>query len=129
MWITDTFAQDGIEFITQRPKSIIADSRAGSAPHTGGEGWTNAILLLVYPQVSNEFTSTIIDAFKGEIIVAAGTQNENGFTGFTNETISVWMAREKPEFERVVQIPLPSFAGKDEALCIFVKRKDMAEAS
>lgn len=29
-----------------------------------------------------------------------------------------------PEWERVLQIPLPSFAGKDEALFVFEKKKE-----
>jgi hypothetical protein len=33
------------------------------------------------------------------------------------------MAREMPSWEKVLQIPLPSFAGKDEALFIFEKKQ------
>ncbi len=34
------------------------------------------------------------------------------------------MAREMPGWKRVLQIPLPSFAGKDEALFVFEKTDD-----
>ncbi|KAF2154418.1 hypothetical protein K461DRAFT_293066 [Myriangium duriaei CBS 260.36] len=106
MWVGDTIAADGPEYIRRH--------RAG-----GKED----VLLLVYPQVGGEFTSRIIGAYEGDTIVVAGTQNANGFTGFSSETIGEWMGREKKEFEKVCQIPLPSFAGKDEALFAFVKKK------
>jgi len=57
----------------------------------------------------------------GDTIIVAGTQNANGFTAFAKETIAEWMAREMPDFEKILQIPLPSFAGKDEALFAFRK--------
>lgn len=59
---------------------------------------------------------------EGDTIVVAGTQNANGFTAFEKETIASWMAREKTDFEMVLQIPLPSFAGKDEALFAFQRK-------
>jgi len=55
--------------------------------------------------------------------VSAGSQNASGFTAFAKETIAEWMAREMPEWNKVLQIPLPSFAGKDEALFVFEKRE------
>ncbi len=61
---------------------------------------------------------------EGTTIVCAGTQNASGFTGFAKETIAEWMAREMPGWKRVLQIPLPSFAGKDEALFVFEKTED-----
>lgn len=59
---------------------------------------------------------------EGDTIICAGTQNANGFTAFEKETIAEWMAREMPDFEKVCQIPLPSFAGKDEALFVFDRK-------
>jgi len=56
---------------------------------------------------------------EGDTIIVAGTQNANGFTAFAKEAIGDWMAREMPHFDKVLQVPLPSFAGKDEALFIF----------
>ena len=38
------------------------------------------------------------------------------------------MAREMPQWQRLLQIPLPSFAGKDEALFVF-ERKDSSGGS
>lgn len=58
----------------------------------------------------------------GTTIISAGSQNASGFTGFATETIADWMARELPDWEKVLQIPLPSFAGKDEALFVFEKK-------
>jgi len=54
--------------------------------------------------------------------VVAGTQNGNGFTGFRDCVVDEWVAREMPEFELVLRMPLPSFAGKDEALFVFKRR-------
>jgi hypothetical protein len=112
-WIGDTIIADGIQFL-QKPPSPLSAS-------LGGAGCRDAILLLVYPQVSSDFTGRAIRAYEGNVIVVAGTQNGNGFTGFKDEMIQRWMERERPGFERVAQIPLPSFAGKDEALFIFHK--------
>lgn len=58
----------------------------------------------------------------GTTIISAGAQNTSGFTAFAKETIADWMAREMTDWEKVLQIPLPSFAGKDEALFIFEKK-------
>jgi hypothetical protein len=38
------------------------------------------------------------------------------------------MAREMPGWKRVLQIPLPSFAGKDEALFVFEKEEKASSA-
>ncbi|GME23801.1 Transcription factor nrm1 whi5 [Neofusicoccum parvum] len=104
MWIGDTLWTDGVKYLQQ-------------------DGAKEAVLLLVYPQVGADFTGKVLRAYQGDYVVVAGTQNHNGFTGFKDETIADWMARERKEFERVAQVPLPSFAGKDEALFVFVRRK------
>ncbi|KAK5121622.1 hypothetical protein LTR85_004794 [Meristemomyces frigidus] len=104
MWIGDTVQADGTEWMQQ---------------HEGGK---DAVLLLVYPTVGNEFTSKMIKAYHGTTIISAGSQNTSGFTAFAKETIADWMAREMTDWERVLQIPLPSFAGKDEALFVFEKK-------
>lgn len=108
-WIGDIIVTDGIRFLSKPP---VSHKMLGS-------GARDAVLLLVYPQVSEDFTGKIIRAYEGNSIVVAGTQNENGFTAFKEETIATWMARERPDFKQLCQIPLPSFAGKDEALFIF----------
>ncbi|KAL0264926.1 hypothetical protein SLS55_000880 [Diplodia seriata] len=105
MWIGDTVWADGVKYLE------------------GRGGAEEAVLLLVYPQVGADFTAKVLRAYRGDYVVVAGTQNGNGFTGFKDETIAEWMARERKEFERVAQVPLPSFAGKDEALFVFVRRK------
>jgi hypothetical protein len=50
-----------------------------------------------------------------------GTQNRNGYTGFKNTTIEEYMVEKMPDFGKTVQIPLPPFAGKDDALFVFEK--------
>lgn len=114
MWIGDTIISDGVEFLEKPPPNISTS--------LGGRGCPNAVLMLVYPQVSNGFTGRVIRAYKGDVIVVAGTQNGNGFTAFRDESIVTWMEKESPEFERIVQIPLPSFAAKDEAMFVFSRK-------
>lgn len=109
---------DGVRFLESSP----AATREVVTPPIK-KGASNAVLLLVYPQVSADFTAKVIGAYEGDVVVVAGTQNGNGFTGFRDETIGAWMEREKGEFREVVQVPLPSFAGKDEALFVFVRVK------
>ncbi|KAI9686824.1 MAG: hypothetical protein M1820_010544 [Bogoriella megaspora] len=103
MWIADTIYTDGARYLKE---------------HNGGR---DAVLLLVYPQVGADFTGKMLRAYEGDTIVVAGTQNRNGFTGFRGEVVSEWMEREMSGWRRVVQVPLPSFAGKDEALFVFMK--------
>lgn len=105
MWVGDTVEMDGVGFLRGRG--------------AGKEG----VLLLVYPVVGGEFTKRIVGAYGGRTIVVAGTQNGNGYTGFQGERIDEWMAREQGEFAKTVQIALPSFAGKDEALFVFEKEE------
>lgn len=149
MWVGDTAQADGEQWLKQN------------------HGAVDAVLLLVYPSVGNDFTSKMIRSYRtchtslffdnhstslcfalylltfprvlicclletvtvltwdgvgGTTIISAGAQNSSGFTAFATETIAEWMAREMPEWEKVLQIPLPSFAGKDEALFVFEKK-------
>jgi hypothetical protein len=115
IWIQDTIITDGVKFLLSPPTNLQ------SSP--GGRGCSNSILLLVYPQVSNNFTGRVIKAYEGDTVVIAGTQNANGFTAFRDEEIGAWMERERPTFEKLMQVPLPSFAGKDEALFVFCRKK------
>ncbi|KAF4548201.1 Hypothetical protein D9617_30g011050 [Elsinoe fawcettii] len=103
-WVGDTLVADGIKFLQGRD---------------GGKG---DLLLLVYPQVSDDFTGKVLRAYQGDTVVVAGTQNGNGFTGFKGETIDKWMEREKAELSLTARVPLPSFAGKDEALFVFERK-------
>lgn len=121
MWVGDTVEMDGKKWLETN------------------DGGRDAVLLLVYPQVGLEFTSNMLKAYskstrilfrervltgrtEGTTIVVAGTQNTNGFTAFKEELISDWIAREMPGWHKLLQIPLPSFAGKDEALFAFEKK-------
>ena len=103
LWISDTIVQDGEKYLQSEQST------------------EDAVLLLVYPIVGLEFTNKILNAYKGSSIIVAGTQNRNGYTAFKDMTIDEYITTEKPEFEKKVQIPLPSFAGKDEALFVFEK--------
>jgi len=82
---------------------------------------------MVYPVVGLEFTTGVLDAYKGDVVCVVGTQNGNGYTGFKDEMIDSWMAREREGFEKIVQVPLPSFAGKDDALFVFRRKEGAVE--
>ena len=105
LWIGDTRVQDGEKYLKDK------------------KGCKDDVLLLVYPIVSLDFTSRILDAYKGDTICVAGTQNRSGYTAFKDKTIDEYMKAEKVDYEKTIQIPLPSFPGKDEALYIFERRK------
>lgn len=104
-WIKDTIKIDGKEYLKQ---------------HDGGKG---SILLLVYPQATGDFTGPILKAFEGNTIVVAGTQNGNGFTAFQDHVVDEWVEKNLTAFELTLRMPLPSFAGKDEALFVFQRKK------
>ena len=63
---------------------------------------------------------SLINAYAGDTIAVVGTQNRNGYTSFRDMTMDEYMDREHSEdgWKKIVQIPLPSFAGKDEALFV-----------
>jgi hypothetical protein len=103
-WVQDTINTDGREYLKKRD---------------GGKG---CILLLVYPQATGDFTGPVLRAFEGNTIVVAGTQNGNGFTGFQGMMVDEWVERELKTFELELRMPLPSFAGKDEALFVFRRK-------
>ena len=105
LWIGDTVVKDGAKFLNDQ------------------NGGMDAVLLLVYPVVGAGFTAKVVEAYKGDTICVAGTQNRNGYTAFRDRTIDEYMEAEKPEFEKIIQLALPSFAGKDEALFVFERRK------
>lgn len=109
LWIGDTINQDATRYVKRRPQGGKID-----------------VLLMVYPVVGLDFTTSTLNAYKGDVICVAGTQNGNGYTGFKDEMIDSWMARERADFEKIVQVPLPSFAGKDDALFVF-RRKEKSE--
>ncbi|UKZ81118.1 hypothetical protein TrVFT333_008887 [Trichoderma virens FT-333] len=108
-WVDDTVIMDGVQWLRKN------------------DNGKDLVLLLVYPVVGGgigggtegSFTRGLVDAFQGDTIAVVGTQNANGYTGFKSMTMDVFMEQEHPEWTKVVQIPLPSFAGKDEALYVF----------
>jgi hypothetical protein len=104
-WVKDTIKMDGLQYLKQNDQ---------------GKG---CVLLLVYPQATGNFTGPILKAFEGDTIVVAGTQNGNGFTGFQDQVIDEWVGKNLSAFELKMRMPLPSFAGKDEALFVFQRRK------
>ena len=103
LWISDTVVQDGEKYLRSN------------------KGCKDMVLLLVYPIVGLDFTRKVIEAYKGATICVAGTQNHNGYTAFKEKTIDEYLAAERVDYQKVTQIPLPSFAGKDEALFVFAK--------
>ncbi|CEJ93549.1 hypothetical protein VHEMI09129 [[Torrubiella] hemipterigena] len=113
-WVDDTTVADGVKWLGK---------------NGGGK---DMVLLLVYPivgtaedGVDGSFTRDVIAAYKGDTIVVGGTQNSNGYTGFSSLTMAEYMAKEHvADWVRVAQVPLPSFPGKDEALYMFQRIKD-----
>ncbi|KIV92376.1 hypothetical protein PV10_03680 [Exophiala mesophila] len=101
VWIPDTVVTDGIQYLRRR------------------SGCPDSLMLLVYPVVGWDFTRKVIESYTGDVICFAGTQNGNGYTGFKDQMIDEYMTIERPGWTKVAQIPLPSFAGKDDALFAF----------
>lgn len=114
-WVGDTTIVDGTRWLSK---------------NAGGK---DLVLLMVYPVVGGGmaggveggFTRDLMKAYRGDTVAVAGTQNRNGYTSFKDMTFDEYMDREQPEWTKLVQIPLPSFAGKDEALFIY-QRGDRA---
>lgn len=103
MWIEDTIKANGVEWMRN----------AGGAK--------GKILLMVYMVTKGSFTQQVIRAYQGNTIVVVGTQNANRFTGFKDVTVEEYFERDMKLWSLVVRIPLPSFAGKDEALYVYQK--------
>ncbi|PSR85760.1 hypothetical protein BD289DRAFT_433558 [Coniella lustricola] len=116
-WVADTTIMDGAKWL---------------AKNAGGQ---DVVLLMVYPVVGGTvgggvdggFTRDLIKAYKGDTIAVVGTQNHNGYTSFGKMTFAEYMAKEQPEWTRMVQIPIPSFAGKDEALFVYQRGESVAQ--
>ncbi|KAK2003839.1 hypothetical protein LX36DRAFT_677381 [Colletotrichum falcatum] len=110
-WVPDTVAADGVSFLRARG------------------GGRDLVLLLVYPVVGGAgagaggpeggFVRGLVRAYRGDTLAVVATQNRNGYTAFRDLTVDEYMRREQPAWVKVVQIPLPSFPGKDEALFVF----------
>ncbi|KAF2861599.1 hypothetical protein K470DRAFT_276011 [Piedraia hortae CBS 480.64] len=102
MWVSDTVVCEGERWLKRN-------------------GGVEDVLLMVYPIVGQGFTERMVRAFRGTTIITAGTQNASGFTGFGEQTMAEWMEKETKGWKKLLQIPLPSFAGRDEALFVFEK--------
>lgn len=109
VWIADTIVEDGEKWLKA---------------HQGG---TKLVLLLVYPIVGAEFTSKVIQAYRGSTVIVVGTQNRSGYTGFKDRTVEEWMAQQDRAWVKILQVPLPSFAGKDEAMFVFEEKSLKSE--
>ena len=110
-WVQDTVVDDAARWLRrQRPP-----------------GCPDQVLLVVYPIVGGgvaggeegSFTKGLLRAYAGDTLAIVGTQNRNGYTSFRGRPMDEYMAAEQSEWTKVVQIPLPSFPGKDEALFVF----------
>lgn len=105
-WIADTVVADGVAYLKKQ------------------HGGKDAVLLMVYPVTKSGFTASILESYKGDVICVVGTQNRNGYTGFKDTMIEEYMAEKMSGFAKTVQISLPSFAGKDDALYVFERKAD-----
>ncbi|KAI0838263.1 hypothetical protein F5Y06DRAFT_53674 [Hypoxylon sp. FL0890] len=130
MWVADTVIADGVEFLRKRRREKQKQPQS-SAKNTNDASPDpeEAVLLLVYPIVGGSvaggtegsFTRGMLDAYTGDTLAVVGTQNRNGYTGFRGESMDEYMERERSGegWVKVVQVALPSFPGKDEALFVF----------
>lgn len=108
-WIPDTIVTDGVAYLKKQ------------------QGGKNVVLLMVYPVARSDLTTSILEAYKGDMVCVVGTQNRNGYTGFKDTTIDEYMMEKMSSYEKTVQIPLPSFAGKDDALFLFERKQSDGE--
>ncbi|KAI1407786.1 hypothetical protein F5Y13DRAFT_174020 [Hypoxylon sp. FL1857] len=128
-WVSDTVVADGVEFLRKRRRQKQKQNQSSSSAKNNDPDPDEAVLLLVYPIVGGSvaggtegsFTRNMLDAYSGDTIAVVGTQNHNGYTGFRGESMDEYMERERSGegWVKVVQIALPSFPGKDEALFVF----------
>ena len=78
------------------------------------------VLLLVYPIVGGkDLTKRIIDAYEGDTLIIAGTQNNNRYTTFADCSVDGYFEARQGEWTLLVRKPLPSFVGKDDALYVY----------
>lgn len=103
-WIEDTVKADGVEYLKK---------------NAGGKG---KVLLMVYMVTAGSFTKRVLQVYRGNVIVVVGTQNANRYTGFADLTTEEFFEKEMPGWELFCRTPVPSFAGKDEAMFVW-KRK------
>jgi hypothetical protein len=105
VWIEDTVKSDGVEYLKR---------------NEGGKG---RVLLMVYMVTAGTFTKRVLQAYKGDTIVVVGTQNANRYTDFGDSTAEEWFEKEMPGWNLVCRIAMPSFAGKDDGLFAWRRKK------
>ncbi|KAI2469738.1 hypothetical protein F4781DRAFT_431109 [Annulohypoxylon bovei var. microspora] len=139
-WVPDTVVSEGSTFLRKRRASRAQPGGKNTAAEIDPD---EPVLLLVYPIVGGSvaggeeggFTRAMLDAYAGDTLAVVGTQNRNGYTGFRGESMDEYMERERGAdgWVKVVQVALPSFPGKDEALFVFQRGdrapKDVEEVS
>jgi hypothetical protein len=106
MWISDTVKADGVAHLRK---------------HNSGSG---KVLLMVYMVTAGTFTKRLLGEYKGDMMVIVGTQNANRYTGFADCTMEEYFEKEMKEWELVLRIAMPSFAGKDEGLFVWKRRSE-----
>lgn len=104
IWISDTIKTNGVDYMRKN------------------EGARACVLLMVYMVTRGDFTKQVLKSYKGDTIVIAGTQNANRFTSFQEVTVEEYFEQEMKDWELVVMIALPSFAGKDEGMFVFQRK-------
>ncbi|PQE09611.1 transcription factor nrm1 whi5 protein [Rutstroemia sp. NJR-2017a WRK4] len=105
MWIDDTVKGDGVEYLRK---------------NRGGQ---DKVLLMVYMVTAGTFTKRVLGAYRGDTVVVVGTQNANRYTGFSDCTVEEWFEKEMKGWELTCRIAVPSFAGKDEGMTVWRKKK------
>lgn len=105
-WIPDTIPTNGLTYL-QNPLN---------------NGGADRVLLLVYMVTAGTFTRDVLKAYKGDTVVMVGTMNSNRYTGWKDCGVEEFFEREMKGWRLGVRLPLPSFAGKDEGIFVFLKR-------
>lgn len=105
MWISDT---------------VKADAVAHLQKHNGGR---EKVLLMVYMVTAGTLTKRLLKEYMGELVVVVGTQNANRYTGFADCTAEEFFEREMKQWELVCRLAMPSFAGKDEGMFVWKRKK------
>lgn len=104
-WVGNTVRADGVEYLRRNG------------------GGAEKVLLLVYVVTKGSFMRRVVGAYKGDTIVVVGTQNANRYTGFSECTVEEWFDREMGGWDLTCRIAMPSFAGKDEAMFVWQRKK------
>ncbi|KAI1454083.1 hypothetical protein F4805DRAFT_337047 [Annulohypoxylon moriforme] len=127
-WVDDTVISEGSTYLQKRKAKKLKETGNNNTSTTAIDP-SEPVLLLVYPIVGGSvaggseggFTRTMLDSYTGDTLAVVGTQNRNGYTGFAGESMDEYMEREQGSngWVKVVQVALPSFPGKDEALFVF----------